>query len=364
MKAMVIVRTGRLEDTPLELRDVPQPAPAVGEILIKVSACGVCHTELDEIEGRTPPPKLPVIPGHQVVGTIAAMPESSDGDDPRRKLGTVPQSAQRAGQSPFSPVLHIGNRVGVAWIFSACGKCEYCRSGQENLCPEFKATGRDANGGYAEYMTVPEDFAHPIPSAFSDVEAAPLLCAGAVGYRSLRLTNIKDGQSLGLTGFGASGHLVLKTVRHQYPKTRVCVFARSKEEQAFARELGATWAGDTNDKAPVLLDAAIDTTPVWNPVVQALAHLKPGGRLVINAIRKEDVDKQVLLGLDYARHLWMEKEIKSVANVTRRDVAEFLELAARIPIKPEVQEYPLEAANQALREMKERRIRGAKVIRI
>ena len=347
MKAMLITRLGHMEDAPLELRDVPQPVPAAGEILIKVSACGVCHTELDEIEGRTPPPKLPVIPGHQVVGTVAA-------------VGPT--------QSPVSnlesKMLQVGDRVGVAWIFSACGKCEYCLRREENLCSDFRATGRDANGGYAEYVTVPEAFAYLIPEVFTDAEAAPLLCAGAVGYRSLRLTNIKDGQSLGLTGFGASGHLVLKTVRYLYPKTHVYVFARSREEQAFARELGATWAGDTNDRAPELLDVVIDTTPVWNTVVAALVNLKPGGRLVINAIRKEETDRQALLGLDYARHLWMEKEVKSVANVTRRDVAEFLELAARIPIKPEVQEYPLEAANQALRELKERRIRGAKVLRI
>jgi propanol-preferring alcohol dehydrogenase len=199
---------------------------------------------------------------------------------------------------------------------------------------------------------------------FTDAEAAPLLCAGAVGYRSLRLTGLTDGHSLGLTGFGASGHLVLKMVRHQYPKTHVYVFARSKEEQTFAHELGATWAGDTNDTAPELLDAVIDTTPVWSPIVTALGNLKPGGRLVINAIRKEETDKAALLGLDYAKHLWMEKEIKSVANVTRRDVAEFLELAARIPVKPEVQEYALEDANQALLELKQRRIRGAKVLRI
>ena len=220
MKAMVIVRTGRLEDAPLELRDVPVPVPAAGEILIKVSACGVCHTELDEIEGRTPPPRLPVIPGHQVVGRIVALAESPGRDNPERKQGTVPRTGcveLAAGQSPFSPALRVGDRVGVAWVFSACGECECCRSGQENLCPDFKATGRDANGGYAEYMTVPAAFAYPIPSASSDVEAAPLLCAGAVGYRSLGLTNTKDGQNLGLTGFGASGHLVLKMVRHQYP---------------------------------------------------------------------------------------------------------------------------------------------------
>jgi propanol-preferring alcohol dehydrogenase len=347
------------------------------EILIKVSACGVCHTELDEIEGRTPPPHLPVIPGHQVVGTVVSVGPS-----------------QSAISNLESRMPSVGDRVGVAWMYSACGKCAYCRSGQENLCSAFKATGRDANGGYAEYMTVPECFAYPIPNVFTDAEAAPLLCAGAVGYRSLRLAGWGLGHkpesqkgtvpgarsaairysphdsgyvprpTLGLTGFGASGHLVLKMVKHLHPETRVYVFARSKEEQAFARELGATWAGDTNDKAPELLDAMIDTTPVWNTVVAALGNLKPGGRLVINAIRKEETDKQALLSLDYAKHLWMEKEIKSVANVTRRDVSEFLALAARIPVKPEVQEYPLEDANRALLELKERRIRGAKVIRV
>ena len=347
MKAMLITRTGRVEDTPLVLSDLPEPVPAVGEILIKVSACGVCHTELDEIEGRTPPPRLPIVPGHQVVGRIVSV-------GPRQSAISNLESKMPA----------VGDRVGVAWIFSACGRCEYCTTGQENLCSGFRATGRDANGGYAEYMTVPEGFAYPIPEVFTDSEAAPLLCAGAVGYRSLRLANLKDGQSLGLTGFGASGHLVLKMVRHQYPKTRVYVFARSKEEQAFARELGAAWAGDTDDQAPELLDSIIDTTPVWKPAVAALANLKPGGRLVINAIRKEETDKAALLGLDYAKHLWMEKEIKTVANVTRRDVAEFLELAARIPIKPEVQEYALEDANQALLELKERKIRGAKVLLI
>jgi propanol-preferring alcohol dehydrogenase len=350
MKAMVIAHTGRLEEMPLELREVPQPVPAAGEILIKVSACGVCHTELDEIEGRTPPPRLPVIPGHQVVGKVVAL---EDARDTIRNVGHFGHVPARAGE-----------RVGVGWIFSACGHCEYCRTGQENLCSDFRATGRDANGGYAEYMTVPEAFAHPIPDAFDDLEAAPLLCAGAVGYRSLRLTGIKGGHALGLTGFGASGHLVLKTVLFQYPKTRVYVFARSKEEQAFAHELGATWAGDTNDEPPELLDAIIDTTPVWSPVVVALERLKPGGRLVINAIRKEEADKQALLGIDYAKHLWMEKEVKSVANVTRRDVSEFLALAAQIPIKPEVQEYRLEDANLALLELKQRKIRGAKVLRL
>ena len=213
-------------------------------------------------------------------------------------------------------------------------------------------------------MTVPENFAYPIPDIFSDTEAAPLLCAGAIGYRSLRLTNLKDGQSLGLTGFGASAHLVLKMVRHKHPNTKVYVFARSTKEQEFARELGAVWAGNTDDDPPEKLHAIIDTTPAWKPIVEALKNLVSGGRLVINAIRKEETDKDNLLKLHYPTHLWLEKEIKSVANVARRDISEFLQLAAEIPIKPEVQEFSLEEANKALTELKESKIRGAKVLRM
>jgi propanol-preferring alcohol dehydrogenase len=341
MKAMVLNGICDLNENknPLIMVNLPNPVPGEREILVKVSACGVCHTELDEIEGRTPPPRLPVVLGHQVVGKV-------------EKVGS--------GANKYK----IGDRVGVAWIFSACGKCDFCLQGNENLCEEFKATGQDANGGYAEYMTVKEDFAFPIPDEFSDVHAAPLLCAGAIGYRSLRLTGIKDGQSLGLTGFGASAHLVLKMVRHKYPKTKVFVFARSEKERIFARELGAVWAGDTGDESPERLDSIIDTTPAWKPVVEALKNLKSSGRLVINAIRKEEKDKDYLLKLDYPLHLWMEKEIKSVANVASRDVSEFLQLAAKIPIKPEIQEFSLEEANTALLELKERKIRGAKVLRI
>jgi propanol-preferring alcohol dehydrogenase len=213
-------------------------------------------------------------------------------------------------------------------------------------------------------MTVPQDFAFPIPDVFSDVEAAPLLCAGAIGYRSLRLTGLEDGQNLGLTGFGASGHLVLKMVRYRFPSSRVFVFARSPKERDFARELGAVWAGDTAEESPQKLDSIIDTTPVWKPVVEALKNLEPGGRLVINAIRKEDVDKEYLLRCHYPTHLWMEKEIKSVANVARADVAGFLELAAEMDIRAEVQVFALQEANQALLELKARKIRGAKVLKI
>ena len=213
-------------------------------------------------------------------------------------------------------------------------------------------------------MAVPEDFAYRIPAVFSDVEAAPLLCAGAIGYRSLRLANLQDGQSLGLTGFGASAHLVLMMARHKYPRSPVFVFARSARERAFALELGAVWAGDTEDESPEKLASIIDTTPVWKAVVEALKNLEPGGRLVVNAIRKEEVDKEYLLRLDYPAHLWLEKEIKSVANVTRADVREFLELAAAIPLRPEVEEFALAEANQALVELKLRQIRGAKVLRV
>ena len=340
MRAMLLKATGLLKDNPepLELRVMPDPKAAHGEVLIRVSVCGVCHTELDEIEGRTPPPHLPIILGHQVIGKIAA-------------LGSGVTE------------LKVGDRVGVAWIYSACGKCDYCKRGEENLCSEFQATGRDANGGYAELMNAPAAFVHPIPDVFTDAQAAPLLCAGAVGYRALKLTGIMDGQNLGLTGFGASAHIVLKLVRHRYPNTKIYVFARDEAERAFALELGAVWAGDTTDHAPQKLHAIIDTTPAWMPIVEAMENLEPGGRLVINAIRKEDADKAALLKLDYSTHLWLEKEIKSVANVTRADVREFLALAAEIPLISELQEYELTDANKALCDIKTKNIRGAKVLR-
>jgi propanol-preferring alcohol dehydrogenase len=335
VKAMVINRIAPLGNggPALDLVELPVPEPGAGEVRIRVSVCGVCHTELDEIEGRTVPPRLPVIPGHQAIGRVD-------------RLG------------PGATRFRLGDRVGVGWIYASSG------AEDENLSPDFRATGRDADGGYAEYMTVPEGYAYPIPAVFADAEAAPLLCAGAVGYRALRLARPQDGQALGLTGFGGSAHLVLQLVRHLYPNTRVYVFARDPETRAFALGLGAVWAGDTAERAPVALDAIIDTTPAWKPVVEALANLKPGGRLVINAIRKEGRDQNALLGLSYGDHLWMEKEIKSVANVTARDIAEFLLVAAEIPMRPEVQTYPLEEANRALLELKRGPVRGAKVLLI
>ena len=341
MKAMILKKISNLNKNrnPLLLVDIPIPEPNEKEVRIKISVCGVCHTELDEIEGRLAPSKLPVVLGHQVVGIV-------------EKLGS--------GATKFK----VGDRVGVAWIFSACGKCKFCKEGNENLCDDFKATGKDVNGGYAEYMSVSEKYGHSIPEFFTDTEAAPLLCAGAIGYRAIQLAQINDGDRLGLTGFGASAHLVLKMVKYCYANTKVFVFARKEEERQFAKGLGAVWAGDTTDSSPEKMNAIIDTTPAWKPVVEALGNLEKGGRLVINAIRKEDNDKDYLKNLSYQDDLWMEKEIKSVANVTGKDVSEFLELAAKAKIRPNFQVYPLEEVNKALLELKERHVRGAKVLQI
>lgn len=341
MKAMVIDRICdlRVDREPLRCAEIPLPSIGSSDLLVKISVCGVCHTELDEIEGRTPPSSFPRVPGHQAIGIV-------------EKCGEKVNSFQ------------AGERVGIAWIHSACGICRFCRAGNDNLCEQFAATGRDADGGYAEYMTVPESFAFRVPQSFSDEQAAPLLCAGTIGYRSLRLTNMKDGDTIGLIGFGASAHLVIQMVRHLFPLSKIFVFARSENERDFARELGAYWVGDTIDESPEKLHCAIDTTPVWGTIVHGLKNLSSGGRLVINAIRKEERDKKELLGIQYPEHLWLEKEIKSVANVASRDVREFLELAAAIPIQPEVEIFALEDANRALMELKERKIRGAKVLRV
>jgi propanol-preferring alcohol dehydrogenase len=315
----------------LELVDLPTPVPKSGEVLIKVAACGVCHTELDEIEGRTVPPQLPIVLGHEVVGRV-------------ERLGTGVTT------------MEIGQRVGVGWIHFSSGGVN------ENLSDEFRATGRDTNGGYAEYMTVPDDYAYLIPDVFTDVQAAPLLCAGGIGYRALKLCNISDGDPLGLMGFGGSAHLVLQLARHLYPRSAVHVFARDEASRAFARQLGAVWAGEISDRSPLELQAIIDTTPAWKPIVEAMINLRPGGRLVVNAIRKEDDDKEYLLNLSYHDHLWMEKEIKTVANITRKDIVDFLPIAAAIPIRPKTTTYSLEDANKALIELKRHGVQGAKVL--
>ena len=335
MKAMLLKRIAPLQDNPepLTLAKMPVPEPAPDEVLIRISACGVCHTELDEIEGRTPPPVLPIIPGHEVIGRVT-------------------ETGERVTR------FAVDDRVGVGWIFRSSG------DENENLSEDFVATGRDANGGYAEYMTVHERYAYRIPECFTDYEAAPLLCAGGVGYRALELSNMRNGNILGLTGFGGSGHLVLQLARHLYPESPTFVFARSPEERKFAVELGAAWVGDTGDTPPEPPHAIIDTTPAWRPVLAALKCLRPGGRLVINAIRKQNGDKSSMAAIDYAEHLWQEKELKTVANVTSHDIKAFLKIAAAANIRPEVQVYRLDEANKALCELHAGHIRGAKVLAI
>lgn len=342
MRAMILRQPQRATGDArlLEAADVAVPRARRGELLVRVSVCAVCRTDLDVAEGRIAAPRYPVIPGHQVIGRVAAIGEGVTG-------------------------FREGDRVGIAWIHSACGQCSWCLSGQENLCPYFRSTGCDADGGYAEYTAVPAAFAHAIPAGLTDAEAAPLLCAGAIGARSLGLTKLVDGRPLGLVGFGASAHLVLQLARHLYPRSPVYVFARNPDERAFSRMLGAAWAGETTDRPPERMAAMIDTTPAWKPIVDTLANLAPGGRLVINAIRKSRADQDVLLGLDYARDLWMEREVKSVANVTRADVRQVLAAAAEIGLSPTVDEVPLAQANSALvRLASGGAVRGATVLRV
>ena len=336
MRAMVFEKPGQ----PLHLADLPMPKPGAGQVLIQIHACAVCRTDLDVVEGRVAAPRYPVIPGHQIVGHVAA----------------VGRGATRFRE---------GDRVGIAWINSADGSCRWCRAGLENLCPNFRSTGCDVDGGYAEFAVVPAPFAHTIPDKLTDAQAAPLLCAGAIGWRSLRLTRLADGEILGLSGFGASAHLVLQVARQGYPASPIYVFARSEEERAFAMELGATWAGDFTDAPPQLLDAVIDTTPVWKPLVDLLPRLAPAGRFVINAISKSSADQNELLRLDYATHLWREREIKSVANVTREDVRQLLALVADSDLRPTIEILPLEEANQALGRLAGgARMRGAMVLNV
>ncbi len=322
-----------LKEEPLEMVELPDPVPDFKQILVHVSACGVCHTELDEIEGRLIPPKFPIVLGHEIVGRVEA-------------LGS--------GVTKFK----VGDRVGIAWIYSSCGKCDFCLRGDENLCDQFQATGLDANGGYAQYTVISEDFAYPIPERFSDSQAAPLLCAGVIGYRALRLSGIKPEKILGLYGFGASAHIAIQVAK--YWNCKVFVFTRKgqKDHQDLAKKLGADWVGATGDTPPEKLDCAIDFTPVGEPVREALGILKKGGRVVINAIRKINPIPE----LDYAKYVWYEKEIKSVANVARKDAQEFLPLAAQIPIIPTVKEFELDQANQALLLLKQGKMQGAGVL--
>lgn len=336
MRAMVLKKPLPIEMNPLILEDLEVPLPTGRELLLEVLTCGVCRTELDEIEGRLQT-KLPIVPGHQIVGRV-------------RELG------------PDATKYNIGDRLGVAWIYHSCGECYFCKRGLENLCDKFMGTGCDADGGYAEYVLVHEDFVYPIPGTFTDSEAAPLLCAGAIGYRALTLTGMRDGDIIGLFGFGSSAHIQYQLIRYLFPNSKVFVFTRRKGDapSELAMSMGADWVGETGSTPPKKLNCAIDTTPTGAPVREALRNLEKGGRLVMNLIRKETP----INDLDYSVHLWGERELKSVANITRSDVLEFLAIAAKIPIKPEVTKFRLEEANRALLMLKRGEYRGSGVLTI
>jgi propanol-preferring alcohol dehydrogenase len=335
MKAMLLTQTTEIENKPLQPAELPEPAPGPKEVLVKVSVCGVCHTEIDEIEGRLKPPVLPIVPGHQIVGEIVA-------------------------EGAEISTCRIGTRVGITWLNSSCGECSFCVCGRENLCDNAKWTGLDVNGGYAEFATAAGNCVYPIPPQFSDIQAAPLLCAGVIGYRALRLSEISDGQVIGLFGFGASAHIVIQIIKHKYPKSAVFVFTRSDAHRDLAKTLGADWTGAPTEIPPEKLDRAIDFTPIGQTVKNALAVSQKGAILVINAIRKVTCIPE----MDYGRFLWHERQIKSVANVTAEDARQFLPLAAEAKIKPTVQEFELSQANEALIQLKGAEIEAAAVIRI
>lgn len=328
---MVLEECKSVEEKPLKLLDVPKPVPARNEIRIKIKACGVCHTDLHTVEGELSLPKMPIVPGHEIVGIVDEL-----GEECRR--------------------YKKGERVGVAWLYSSCGLCKFCKMGLENLCENAKFTGLHANGGYEEYMVVREDYAYPIPDFFSDENAAPLLCAGIIGYRSFRLSNIKPGQKLGLFGFGASAHIVIQIAN--ILGCDVYVFTRSEKHREHARKLGAKWVGDARDICPEKLDSAIIFAPAGWIVREALKSLDRAGILVINAIHMSPIPE-----LPYDL-LWHERKIVSVANVTREDAEQFLKIAGRIPIRTEVRLFKLEDANVALELMKKSEIEGAAVLRI
>jgi len=335
MKAMILNEPAPIEQRPLQHAELDIPVPGEKQILVKVSVCGACHTDLDEAEGRLTPSIKPVIPGHQVVGTA-----TEKGKDAKK--------------------YNTGDRVGITWLYKACEKCEFCMRGQENLCPDAQWTGKDANGGYAEYMVIDEDFAYPIPERFTDAQTAPLLCAGVIGYRTFRLADIKAGESVGLFGFGASAHIVIQILRHKFPDNPVFVFTKTEKHAELAKKLGAVWTGRSGDVPGQKINKIMDFTPVGECDRDALGVLAPGGRLIINAIRKETP----VPPLDYAEYLWLEKEIKSVANVTRRDAEEFLPLAAEIPIEPTIEEFPLSEANGVLLKIKKSELRAAAVLNV
>jgi propanol-preferring alcohol dehydrogenase len=320
-----------LKEDPVGVSEVPMPAPGKGQVLIEVEACGVCYTDIDIIEGRLKC-KLPLIPGHQIVGKVV----------------------EAVGVDGL-----VGERVGVAWIGHTCGSCEYCRRGLENLCSSFKSTGCDFDGGYAEYTVAYGDYVYRLPGNVEAARLAPLMCAGSVGFRAYRLAGIYDGARVGLFGFGASAHIVIQVIRKLHPSSEIYVFSRSEEHRELAKRLGADWAGAPSEDPPRRLNFALDFTPVGETIPRAMELLDKGGRLVINAIRK-----QTPVVLDYARHIWEEREIKSVANVSREDVKRFIDFYARYGAETHVQVYRLDDVNRALRDLKAAKIRGAPVLKV
>lgn len=332
MKAMQLNRFAPIEDNPLEMKNLPTPIPGKEEILIKVHICGVCHTDLHTVEGELPEASLPIIPGHQVVGEVVGKGEQ----------------AERFAE---------GDRVGVAWLHYACGYCRYCRQDKENLCENAQFTGYNAHGGYAEYMKVPEKFAYSIPDVFSDEEASPLLCAGIIGYRALRLSEIQPGQRLGMYGFGASAHVAIQVAVHW--GCDVYVFSRSAAHRGHAKSLGAVWTGTSQEDPPEKLDASINFTPAGGTVLDGLRHLDKGGTQALAGIYMTPIPE-----MDYTLHLYHERTLRSVANATRQDGEDLLKIAAVIPIKTTTTAFPLEEANHVLKLVKDSRIDGAAVLKI
>jgi len=329
MRAQLLYEPGPIDRQPLRLERTDDPFPMAGELLLDVKACGVCRTDLQEVEGDIELHEVPVIPGHQIVGAVAAV-----GDGVR-------------GWS-------VGDRAGVGWIGGSCGTCDFCRSGRENLCHSAVFTGWHRDGGYAEKATVDAGFAFRLPEGVSDVDVAPLLCGGVIGYRALKVSGIQPGGRLGLYGFGASALLSLQVALHW--GCSVYVATRSEAERTRATEMGAVWTGGYNEVPPVPLDAAVTFAPVGSVVVQALKAVDRGGAVAINAIHLDEMP-----AFDY-RYLWLERQIRSVANFTKNDAREFLRLAAEIPIRTVVQQYGLEDANRALLDLREGRVAGAAVL--
>jgi propanol-preferring alcohol dehydrogenase len=332
MKAILLEKPGPIEQNPLKTEEVPIPEPGPGQVRVRVRACGVCHTDLHQVEGELPMHKSPVIPGHQIVGTVA-------------KIG------------PNVKQLRVGDRIGMAWLHDTCGSCHHCLNEQENLCESARFTGYDMDGGYAEYTTVHEDFAYPIPGGFPDLSAAPLLCAGIIGYRSLRLSSIKPGGVLGLYGFGASAHVAIQVAR--YWNCTVFVFSRGEKHRELGLKLGAEWAGTIDQDPPAKIQSAIIFAPAGDIVPRAMEHLQKGGTVATAGIYMTPIPE-----IKYDTHLYHEKILRSVANSTRRDGTELLELAAEIPIKTEITTYPLEATQQALLDLKQGNINGAAVLKL